>query len=128
MRTQNERRVSTAAAFILLLLLHASPTCGVRLGDKLLLSSSPDEESHHVGLDEPAELSSENLSSATDDVPAALQGEAASTQPTQQEDTHLESSPDENERIYIEIKTVGHIRAVSATMKGRRPTDEDVSS
>lgn len=53
--------------------------------------------------------------------------QVGSMHPLSPEGLPSQSSPPEDVEIRFEIKTIGHIEAISATMKGRRPTDEDVS-
>ncbi|KAL8437177.1 hypothetical protein ACSSS7_001156 [Eimeria intestinalis] len=63
------------------------------------------------------------------EVPSDVHEEAASSQSDdssdQPSDLSSEDLADEDVLIYFEVKTRGHLQAVSASMKGRRPTDED---
>ena len=101
-----------------LLILQTYVAHGVRQRNTLFQKSSPEEESAHLGPSEPAELPLYNNRGARD---AVLGSEEAPEQ-----DTEPKGDPEDDVRIHFEVKTLGHVRAVSATMKGRRPTEEDV--
>ncbi|KAL8271250.1 hypothetical protein Esti_004816 [Eimeria stiedai] len=124
------RRGYRAIPLIAPLLVLASMTAsGVRLSDKLLLTFSPNLGNPRAGVEEHAELAMEEglgeegevPSDVHDDVPSS-QSDDSSEQPS---DLSSEDTSDEGLLIHFEVKTRGHLQAVSASMKGRRPTDED---
>ncbi|KAL8453889.1 hypothetical protein Emag_001697 [Eimeria magna] len=130
MRFFSSPRGFSAIALIASLFILASMTAsGVRLSDKLLLTSSTNSEDPRTEPEEHAELPMEEGLSDDGEAPSDVHEEIASSQSDdsgdQPSDLGSEDASDEDVLIHFEVKTRGHLQAVSASMKGRRPTDED---
>lgn len=114
------RGISIVGGFALLLLVYVSLTSGVRVSSKLRLRSSSEKDSSFPGIGEHGGVLTEDFDTVTHEAAGDSQSHAAESQGGADDD-------DADTRISFELKAAGHMRAVSATMKGRRPTDEDVS-
>ncbi|KAL8434242.1 hypothetical protein Efla_002007 [Eimeria flavescens] len=131
MRFCSSRRGFRAVTVMTSLFVFASLTVsGVRVSDGLHLEpSSPSPEGAPSGLEEPSELAGEDPGDDGAVSPnARMEGGSSDSSGDGSDDSSDMGSEDlenEDELIHIEVKTLGHLQAVSASMKGRRQTDED---
>ncbi|OEH80432.1 protein phosphatase 2c [Cyclospora cayetanensis] len=100
-----------------MLIFQPYPTGGLRMSSKLTSKLHRGDLGPDLDNGEAAELDIENSRQEAQE----LQEEEA----TNPDGTESGPDPNEDVAIHFEVKTVGYMQAVSATMKGRRPTDED---